>query len=321
MIIVTGAAGFIASAVVGGLNASGRSDLVLVDDFDRPNKIGNWQHKNYQQLVDRKLLDQWLLTNGKEVEAIIHLGARSDTTEFRWEVFQELNLDYTKMVWNHCSRLHIPMIYASSAATYGGGELGYSDSHDIVTQLQPLNPYGCSKNEFDKWALAQSQKPSFWAGLKFFNVYGPNEYHKGRMASVVLHTFDQVKATGKMDLFRSHRPDYEDGMQLRDFVYVKDVVKVILFLLQQQPESGLYNVGTGEAQPFLELAQSTFDALELPHNIHFIDMPVDIRDKYQYFTEADISKLRRVGYTEPFYSLRDGVKDYVTNYLVDHQYM
>lgn len=321
MIIITGAAGFIASAVVGGLNASGRSDLVLVDDFDRPNKIGNWQHKNYQQLVDRTLLDQWLLTNEEEVEAIIHLGARSDTTEFRWEVFQELNLEYTKMVWNHCSRLHIPMIYASSAATYGGGELGYSDSHDIVTQLQPLNPYGRSKNEFDKWALAQPQKPSFWAGLKFFNVYGPNEYHKGRMASVVLHTFDQVKATGKMDLFRSHRPDYEDGMQLRDFVYVKDVVQVILFLLQQQPESGLYNVGTGEARPFLELAQSTFDALELPHNIHFIDMPVDIRDKYQYFTEADISKLRRVGYTEPFYSLRDGVKDYVTNYLVDHQYM
>ncbi len=321
MIVVTGAAGFIASAVVGGLNATGRDDLVLVDDFDRLDKRDNWQKKHYLHLVDRKVLDAWLEAHGDEVEAVVHLGARSDTTEFRWEVFQELNLDYTRMVWRHCCRRGIPLIYASSAATYGNGDLGYSDDHSIVERLQPLNPYGRSKNEFDKWALSQTEQPPFWAGLKFFNVYGPNEYHKGRMASVVLHTFDQVKSTGAMNLFRSHRPDYEDGMQLRDFVYVKDVVKVILFLLERKPESGLYNVGTGQARPFLELAQSTFDALSLPHNIHFIDMPVDIRDKYQYFTEADIAKLRRVGYDEPFFSLREGVKDYVTHYLVQHQYL
>ncbi len=321
MIVITGAAGFIASAIAGGMNQNGVENLVLVDDFDRPTKVDNWKHKKYAQLVDRKDLDSWLLQHGSEVEAIVHMGARSDTTEPDWNVFLELNLGCSQMVWQHCCRLQIPMIYASSAATYGAGELGYCDSHEVVDRLRPLNLYGRSKNDFDKWALSQVEQPPFWAGLKFFNVYGPNEYHKGRMASVVLHTFEQVNENGMMNLFRSHRPDFEDGMQLRDFVYVKDIVKVVMFLLEHRPECGLYNLGTGKAMPFLELAYATFDALGKERKINFVDMPMDIRDKYQYYTQADMTKLRRVGYEAPFYSLREGVFDYVQNYLVPHRFL
>lgn len=321
MIVITGAAGFIASAVVGGLNAQGINDLVLVDKFSQPAKQGNWEHKQYCQSVDRANFLDWLPEHASEIDFIIHLGARTDTTEFDWNVFLELNLHYSQSIWALCCKHHIPLIYASSAATYGAGELGYHDSHTLVDQLQPLNPYGRSKNDFDKWALSQPQCPPFWAGLKFFNVYGPNEYHKGRMASVILHTFQTVQQTGSMELFRSHRPDFEDGMQLRDFVYVKDIVKVILFLMHNRPQSGLYNVGTGHAQSFLELANHTFDAMGKPRNIRYIDIPQDIRDKYQYFTEADMSKLRTAGYTESFYDLKAGVYDYVQNYLIPNKHL
>lgn len=321
MIVITGAAGFIASAVAGGLNQQGINDLVLVDDFSHEEKRGNWQGKKYTQLVDRKDLMQWMREHGEKVEFVIHLGARTDTTEFDWNIFLELNLNYTQNIWNLCSEYHIPLIYASSAATYGAGEHGYIDQNQLPYSLSPLNPYGRSKNEFDKWAMRQEQQPPFWAGLKFFNVYGPNEYHKGRMASVILHTFETVQRTGAMQLFRSHRPDFEDGMQLRDFVYVKDIVKVIQHLMKVRPESGLYNVGTGHAESFLELANATFDAMGRDRNITFIDIPEDIRDKYQYFTEADMSKLRRTGYSEPFYDLKSGITDYVKNYLIDHQYL
>lgn len=251
---------------------------------------------------------------------IIHLGARTDTTEFDYNVFQKLNVDYTLAIWKICTEHQIPMIYASSAATYGMGESGYIDSHDIVNDLQPLNAYGRSKNEIDKWILQQKECPPFWAGLKFFNVYGPNEYHKGRMASVILHSFGQINTTGQVKLFRSHRPDYKDGQQLRDFVYVKDVANVILWLMQHKPESGLYNVGTGKARSFYDLADNTFKALRLKTNIEFIDTPLDIRDKYQYFTEAKMDKLRKAGYDKPFTSLEDGVYDYVTNYLIGKRY-
>lgn len=318
MIIVTGAAGFIASNVVAALNHEGHENLVLVDAFGKESKKPNWEHKHYMQLVDREEFPSWLGQHYDDVECVIHMGARTDTTEFDWHVFQKLNLHYTQQLWTLCARHSIPLIYASSAATYGAGELGYKDSHDIVEQLQPLNPYGRSKNEFDKWALKQVEEgcqPPFWAGLKFFNVYGPNEYHKGRMASVILHTFETVQRTGEMKLFRSHRPDFEDGMQLRDFVYVKDVVNVMLFLMRHQPQSGLYNVGTGHAQSFLELTDATFHAMGLKPKISFVDIPEDIRDKYQYFTEADISKLRQAGYDKPFVNLEQGTADYVKNYL------
>lgn len=321
MIVITGAAGFIASAVAGGLNERGFEDLVLVDDFTKKEKTGNWETKKYLCKVQRTEFLDWFDAHFQEVDFVIHLGARTDTTEFDWSIFQELNINYTQNVWNRCAKYGVPMIYASSAATYGGGELGYRDSHEVVEALKPLNPYGKSKNDFDKWALSQGAVPPFWAGLKFFNVYGPNEYHKGRMASVILHTFETVEKCGGMQLFRSHRADFEDGMQLRDFVYVKDIVKVIVFLMENKPESGLYNVGTGRAQSFLELANSTFDAMGKERNISFIDIPEDIRDKYQYFTEADISKLRRVGYKEEFYDLRSGVMDYVQNYLMKHEYL
>ena len=316
LVVVTGAAGFIASMVAEGLNEQGINHLVLVDDFARPEKERNWRCLRYSQLVDRSVFPHWLEEHAHEVGFVIHLGARTDTTEFDWSIFLELNLHYTQSLWQTCTQRGIPFIYASSAATYGAGELGYKDDNDLCFKLQPLNPYGRSKNEFDKWAMQQTEQPPFWAGLKFFNVYGPNEWHKGRMASVILHTFERVLATGHMELFRSHRPDFADGMQLRDFVYVKDIVQVILHLMQERPASGLYNVGTGHAESFLELANATFDAMGKPRSISFIDIPEDIRDKYQYFTEADMSKLRSTGYTKPFHTLRQGATDYVHNYLI-----
>jgi len=212
-------------------------------------------------------------------------------------------------------------VYASSGATYGDGRLGYSDQDDALPhQLRPLNPYGDSKNDFDKWALAQEEKPYFWAGLKFFNVYGPNEYHKGRMASVILHAFRQILENGSMQLFRSHNPEYVDGGQMRDFVYVKDVVEVCYFLLHHRMHSGLYNLGTGQARTFMDLALNTFAAMDLPADIRFRDTPEDIRDTYQYFTEADMRKLRSIGYDRPFASLEEGIRDYVQGYLVGGNY-
>ena len=224
-------------------------------------------------------------------------------------------------MWNRCSDYQIPLIYASSAATYGLGEFGYNDDHEVVNKLVPLNPYGESKNDFDIWALSSKKQPPIWAGLKFFNVYGPNEYHKGRMASVMLHAFGQIKETGKVKLFKSHNPKFKDGEQLRDFVYVKDVVDVILFMMKEKPTSGLYNLGTGKARSFVDLARATFAALELEPNIEFIDTPEDIRDKYQYFTEANMDKLRSVGYEKEFTSLEIGVDDYVKNYLMTNKYL
>ena len=311
MIVVTGAAGFIASNVAELLNRHGFNDLVLVDDFSKTEKKRNYEHLAFSAWVDRNAFFDWFDKHHENIDFIIHLGARTDTTEFDYGVFQELNVDYTLGIWKRCTEYQIPLIYASSAATYGMGELGYDDRHDIVPDLKPLNPYGRSKNEIDKFILSQKEQPPFWAGLKFFNVYGPNEFHKGKMASVILHAFRQIKETGKVRLFRSHNPAYADGQQLRDFVYVKDVAKVILWMMEHRPESGLYNVGTGHARSFFDLADNTFKAMGLETNIEFIDTPKEIRDKYQYFTEANMSKLRGVGYTEPFTSLEDGVKEYV----------
>jgi ADP-L-glycero-D-manno-heptose 6-epimerase len=323
-IIVTGAYGFIGSCLVSFLNQQGFENLILVDEFDADEKELNLLHKKYLVRVERENLFDWLIKEKPVVDFVFHLGARTDTTEFDYSVHQKLNVEYSQHVWNYCTINNIPLVYASSAATYGEGELGYDDSHDIVEQLHPLNPYGISKNEFDKWVLHQKDHPPFWAGLKFFNVYGPNEYHKARMASVIFHSFNQIKQNGKVKLFKSHKDGFENGEQLRDFVYVKDVVNVCYWLMQQTPggfgtlqglQPGIYNLGTGTARSFNDLVKATFAGLDLQPAIEYFDMPEDIRDKYQYFTEAKMEKLINAGYTTPFFSLEEGVGDYVRHYL------
>jgi len=321
MIVVTGAAGFIASCLVTRLNAANFNDIVVVDNFTAERKLPNIQGKKLREYVDREEFFPWLDAHHEEVEFIFLLGARTDTTEQSTEIFDLLNLNYSKQVWQACVRYQLPLVYASSGATYGDGHLGYSDQDDTLPdRLRPLNPYGDSKNDFDKWALAQEEKPYFWAGLKFFNVYGPNEYHKGRMASVILHAFRQIELNGSMVLFRSHNPAYPDGGQMRDFVYVKDVVEVCYFFLHHRTHSGLYNLGTGQARTFMDLALNTFEALGRPADIQFKDTPEDIRDTYQYFTEADMRKLRTAGYDLHFATLEEGIRDYVQGYLMPGAY-
>lgn len=320
MIVVTGAAGFIGSCLVSRLNADNFNDIVVVDNFSIAKKEANLKGKHIKEFVDRMAFFDWLDKNHEEVEFIFHLGARTDTTEFDKAIFDLLNLEYSKKMWMACCEYQIPLVYASSAATYGSGSLGYADEEEMVSLLRPLNPYGDSKNDFDKWALEQTAKPFFWAGLKFFNVYGPNEYHKGRMASVVMHAFNQIRETGQLKLFRSHNPEYKDGEQMRDFIYVKDVVEVCMYLMKHRQHSGLYNLGTGKARTFLDLAFNTFDAMGKEVNIEFRDTPSDIRDTYQYFTEASMAKLRSIGYDRPFYTLEEGVKDYVQHYLIPGEY-
>ncbi len=315
MIVVTGAAGFIGSCLIGRLNESNFNYIIAVDKFDNPEKNKNLEGKKIQARVERDVFFEWLEKNHQFVEFIFHIGARTDTTEFNKEIFDKLNVQYSQQIWQKCIDFQIPLVYASSAATYGLGEQGYEDDEAKIPQLKPLNPYGDSKNDFDIWALQQTQKPFFWAGLKFFNVYGPNEYHKGRMASVIFHAFNQITATKGMRLFRSHHPDYTDGGQMRDFIYVKDLIEVCYFLMHHRRNSGIYNLGSGKARTFLDLAKNTFKAMEVEENISFIDTPIDIRDKYQYFTEAKMEKLISIGYDKPFHSLEEGVEDYVKKYL------
>ncbi len=271
--------------------------------------------------IERSLFPHWLQKNGEKVETIFHLGARTDTTNLEKQVFETLNLEYSKTLWNHCTNFSIPFIYASSAATYGDGAFGYSDeSLELLEKLVPLNPYAESKQAFDLWALKQSKTPPFWVGFKFFNVYGPNESHKGRMASVLFHAFQQIKASGKINLFKSHNPKYPDGGQLRDFIYVKDVCSVLEFFSKNKVDSGIYNLGTGTARTFLDLAKSVAAALRIPVEINFIETPIDIRNKYQYFTEATMVKLRSAGYAEKFITLEQGADDYIKNFLIPNIY-
>jgi len=320
MIVVTGAAGFIGSCLVKKLNDERFFEIVVVDDFSNANKAPNLEGKKFVQQVHRDGLTNWLKQNHRFVQFVFHIGARTDTTEMNKAIFDKLNLNYTKEVWQTCIEFGLPLVYASSAATYGAGECGYDDDHAIVEKLKPLNPYGDSKNDFDKWALKSKTAPYFWAGLKFFNVYGPNEYHKSRMASVIFHAYNQIRENGEVKLFRSHRPDYKDGEQMRDFVYVKDVVDICYFLLHHRRNSGLYNLGSGKARTFLDLVNNIFYALGKEPKVKFIDTPIDIRDKYQYFTEANMSKIRSIGYDQPFQTLEQGVHDYVKNYLVEGKY-
>jgi ADP-L-glycero-D-manno-heptose 6-epimerase len=317
MIIVTGAAGFIGSYLIGVLNDQNFNNIIAVDDFSNKMKEPNLSDKRILERVHREDFFSWLDDNYEEVEFIFHLGARTDTTEFDKDLLWRLNTDYSKEVWRKCVKYFIPLVYASSAATYGLGEHGYDDEEEDIPSLKPLNPYGESKNEFDIWALQQEEKPFYWSGLKFFNVYGPGENHKGRMASVIWHAFHQIKETGGMKLFRSHNPDYLDGEQKRDFVYARDVADVMIFLMHHRKDSGIYNLGSGTARTFLDLTRATFRAMGQDENISFIDTPEDIRDKYQYFTEANMNKLRSIGYENPFTSLEEGVEDYVKEYLLE----
>ena len=316
MIVVTGAAGFIGSYMTGKLNQEGYQDLILVDKFNDPLKISNYISKTYNKLVDRDLFFEWLNDNHQFVQCIIHLGARTDTIGQEPEIYKQLNFDYSKRIWNSCIQYGLPLIYASSASTYGDGEFGFDDNHQLVSNFKPLNYYAQSKHDFDLWALAQTKKPYFWAGLKFFNVFGPNEYHKGRMASVVYQAFNRVTESKKMTLFRSHRLAYKDGEQARDFIYVEDVANVMLHFMKTRKMSGIYNVGTGIARTYLDLAKAVFKAMKVKEDISFVDTPEDIRDNYQYYTCAKIDKLRQSGYNQPFTGLEDAVKDYVNTYLL-----
>jgi len=315
MIIVTGAAGFIGSYLIKRLNQDNFNAIIAVDKFDSEAKNKNLEGLKIRERIDRDQFMTWLDKNYETIEFIFHIGARTDTAEFDNALLNKLNTQYTKDIWTRCCQYQIPLVYASSAATYGLGEMGYHDDESKIPLLKPLNPYGQSKQDFDMWALQQRQKPFFWVGLKFFNVYGPNEYHKGRMASVIWHAYNQVLKTGKMKLFKSHHPQFKDGEQMRDFVYVKDVAEVCLFFMHHRRNSGIYNLGSGKARTFVDLTKAVFQALGRKPEIEFINTPADIRDKYQYFTEANMEKLKSIGYTRSFATLEEGVNDYVINHL------
>ncbi len=321
MIVITGAEGFIGSCLVAKLNQLNYNDLILVDDFDTcPNRNLNLVEKKYTSKIERKNFFNWLEINANQVQFVFHIGARTDTTETDEAIFKTLNYDFSIALWNICVKEGIPLVYASSAATYGEGENGYDDDESKLDLLAPLNPYGKSKNDFDKWAVKQEKQPYFWAGLKFFNVFGPNEYHKGRMASVIFHSFHQIKEYGNVKLFKSHKAEYANGEQMRDFIYVKDLCDVCVFLLENRKKSGIYNLGTGKARTWNDLVNAIFKAMDLPSNIEYIDIPEDIRGKYQYYTEANMEKLRKIGYNKDFTNVENAVNDYVNNYLNNNKF-
>lgn len=315
-ILITGAAGFISSCLAHRLYKQGHT-LILVDNFHFPEKNKNLEGLSSCKRIERDDLFNWIEDNEPAVDFVFHLGARTDTTEFKKDIFDKLNVEYSKDIWRYCALEDIPLFYASSAATYGLGEFGFVDDHDIVESLKPLNPYGDSKNDFDKWALKEFMEPPSWYGFKFFNVFGPNEYHKGRMASVVFHFYNQLMNTGEVNLFKSHKEEYGDGEQTRDFIYVDDLINVMLYFLDHhgKAESGLYNIGTGKARTYNDLAKAIFKAVNKSPVINYIDTPEDIRDKYQYFTEANMSKVEAAGYDKPFTSLEDTVAHYINEYL------
>jgi len=314
-IVVTGGAGFIGSCMVRTLNDMGRTDLVIVDNVAETEKWKNIRNKKYLQYVHKSQFLQ-ALQNGEygTISGIIHMGACSSTIQQDFDYLWENNVEYTKVLWKYCADERIPFIYASSAATYGDGEQGFDDKSDIDL-LKPLNAYGYSKQVFDQWSLKQKNTPSQYVGLKFFNVYGPNEYFKGSMASMVYHGFKQIKETGKIRLFKSENPNYPDGGQLRDFVYVKDVCDVIRFFMGHPEHSGIFNVGTGKAQSFEELASAVFYALDMMPEIEYFEMPDKLKPNYQYYTQADMEKIRGLGYDKEFCDVKQGVRDYVIEHL------
>lgn len=317
-ILITGAAGFIGSQFVRSCNAL-KLPIISVDQPEY--FVSRTEHKDIQfgKIIDREKLFSWLekATSGVEnpsLASIVHLGACTDTTEMDETYLTEVNLNYSKEIWNYASRFQIPLIYASSAATYGDGFLGYDDDETLIPKLKPLNPYGESKQQFDLWALAEEKKgnhPPSWSGFKFFNVYGFGERHKNKMSSVILQAFDQINVRGWIKLFKSHKEGIPHGYQKRDFIFVEDVIDVLHFARTKPIQRGIYNLGTGEARPFLDLAKAVFKALGKPENIEFVDTPIEIRERYQYFTEAKMERLRAAGYTKPFMSLEEGVRKYI----------
>lgn len=319
MLVVTGGAGFIGSAFLWGLNKVGRDDIVVVDEFDSSIKWKNLVKRRFDLVLQKEELLPWLEKNGSknQIEAIVHMGACSSTTQMDMGYLLSTNSSYSMALFRYCADLDIPFIYASSAATYGLGEQGYADKRSLIPSLLPINPYGYSKQLMDTWAIRQKKVPTHWYGLKFFNVFGPNEYHKGDMQSLVAKAYPQIEKRGTLRLFKSHHKDYADGEQKRDFIYIKDVVRIMLhFLLAKTTPSGIYNVGTGIARTFADLGKGVFSALGLEPKFEWIDMPQELRAQYQYFTQADIDNLRQVAkFAEPFTKMEEAIHDYVTNYL------
>jgi ADP-L-glycero-D-manno-heptose 6-epimerase len=321
MIVITGGAGMIGSIIAWHLNTQlKRDDLIIVDHITHEAQWQNLVHRQYVEYLDRNQLFDYLEEN-EDIDAVIHMGAISATTERDFNKLVEANIHYSQDLWSWCAENDVPFFYASSAATYGNGEAGYDDAN--IDKLRPLNGYGYSKHFFDQWVLKQTPEnsPPVWAGFKFFNVYGPNEYHKERMASVAFHTFNQFSETGTMKLFKGTKEGIKDGEQLRDFVYVKDAAAIVAHFLSKSftkkpAPNGIYNIGTGQARSFKDLASNVMASMGREPHITYIDMPEDLRGKYQYFTEANMAKLRKAGYTAAMTSLEDGVKDYVQNYLM-----
>lgn len=319
MILVTGGAGLIGSVLVKAFNAIGRNDIVIVD---RLRDTAKWKNLRGLKFVEYIHADQFLAGQLEaavaRAEFVFHMGACSSTWEMNMDYLISNNVDYSKRLWEACEKFDRPFIYASSAATYGAGEMGYDDDHSITPNLVPLNPYGYSKQLFDEWALKQEQCPPIWAGVKFFNVFGPNEYHKGEMRSLVHKAFGQIQQFGRVELFKSHRAEYQDGQQLRDFVYVKDVCRAMIELSQtmKHDQSGLYNMGTGQARSFLDLMAATFKAMGQEQRIEFIDMPEKMRNQYQYFTQAKMHKFCQILPDFKFMPLEEAVADYVGNHLL-----
>jgi len=309
MIIITGAAGFIGTNLVKRLNENCIDDLLLVDNVNTTEK---WKHligRNFKEYIHKEDLFNWLDKNYKEkIDLVIHFGACSNTMEYDFDYLLKNNVYYSQNLWSYCADKRIPFIYASSAATYGNGESGFSDNHKNIGRLKPKNPYGFSKHLFDIWALKQSTKPIYWAGLKFFNVYGPYEDCKHGMASVAHKAINHLKKENVIYLYKSYNLDYEDGYQLRDFIFVDDVVEITIYLCEAKSYNGLYNVGTGDARPFIEIAESIKENSKSDIDIKFIDMPKNLRYSYQYYTEADISKLISAVYSKSFTSIRAGIK-------------
>jgi ADP-L-glycero-D-manno-heptose 6-epimerase len=315
-IVVTGGAGFIGSNVVKRLNELGEDKIFIVDNLDKSEKWKNLVSLNFEDYIHKDLfLDE--IKKGSfdgSIKAIIHLGARSSTTEQDVDFLMKNNYEYTKELAKWSIKNNVRFIYASSAATYGDGSKGFSDAHETIPQLKPLNAYGFSKQIFDLWALKNKILDKI-AGLKYFNVYGPGEYHKGDMRSMVLKAYEQIKRDGKIRLFKSYKPEYKDGEQLRDFIYVKDAVDMTLFFLEKPELNGIFNIGTGQPRSWNDLARAVFSSLKMQLNIEYVDMPEEIKDKYQYFTKAEMKKLKDAGYKKPVTSLEEAVKDYIMNYL------
>lgn len=319
MIIVTGATGFIGSNIVADLNARGRTDLLLVDDLGTEGKWKNIAKRRFLDIVDYRDFER-VVSDTSSVDAVFHMGANSSTTSIDGDEIIKVNFHSTKTWWQWCTKRSVPFIYASSAATYGDGHTGFEDDQSLAAldKLSPLNLYGWSKHQFDKWAVeraAEGHAPPQWAGLKFFNVYGPNEYHKGDMKSLVAKNTDLIAQGETIRLFKSHKEGYQDGGQLRDFVYVKDCCAVMMWLLENRSVSGVFNLGTGQERSFLDLMKAIGSAVGKPVNVEYVDMPERIRPNYQYFTRAEMGKLKAAGYTAPFHTLESGVLDYVQNHL------